>query len=652
MKISKRINRYFILSVLVVIFAGALAYSIVRTAKFPHWTVDDAFIIFRYAENLVEHGELNWNPGENPVEGYTGFTLVMLISAAIKLGISPVVASHAIGIAFFFMGGILLLLILRGFNIGGVTASALYLTSPFMFVHAWSGLETTMFTAMILFAFYTFALGRNKLFVTSLLLLSFTRPEGVLLSVLLISVYRPLSKPLIAAYLAPCVAYFLWRWIYYGQLLPNTFYAKTTYSSPLDENVESLRILTRNHLRLPALLGLIFFSYEHIRNHKRLIGAALAFTAISLCLYLCSDLVMNYAYRFFVPFYALTLLAMGGIVLGAKRNLKTLLIVVVILSAQLSFNTDKKGLSKLRRHFSSYETLLKDCHIKIGHYLRNNLPPDEWIVVHADAGAIPYYSKLRTCDFGRLNDEFLSRNYPAQIETTRRSKNGVKITAKKQDGEETPTQSVPNELVDYFYAKQPGALVFTSYNNKTLYHGPESNWISSDRRFDDYRLLEIYQTAARRNYCEFLYIRNDLVDKIQSDKRAKRIIRRRSDTPSKEQSNEGVGFRKHDGTPTHDVNVSLSPDSLWTLAGNETNPLLKIELYRRILELSDDDPQEHSACFMIGFIFLEELQDTLSAIAAFEKLIDRYPDEEITDSARWMLDQIRGEKPKSHIPPR
>jgi hypothetical protein len=56
-------------SVFIVLSAILLAYSIKTVVKFPKWVVDDAFIIFRYAENLAETGQLTWNPGENPVEG-------------------------------------------------------------------------------------------------------------------------------------------------------------------------------------------------------------------------------------------------------------------------------------------------------------------------------------------------------------------------------------------------------------------------------------------------------------------------------------------------------------------------------------------------------------------------------------------------------
>ena len=33
-------------------------------ASFPEWTIDDAFIYYRYAENLANHGVLTWNVGE------------------------------------------------------------------------------------------------------------------------------------------------------------------------------------------------------------------------------------------------------------------------------------------------------------------------------------------------------------------------------------------------------------------------------------------------------------------------------------------------------------------------------------------------------------------------------------------------------------
>src|SRR5262245_7250535 len=60
---------------------------------------DDAYISFRYARNLAEHGQLVFNLGER-VEGYTNFLWTLLLAGGIKLGVSPVVASRFLGVAF------------------------------------------------------------------------------------------------------------------------------------------------------------------------------------------------------------------------------------------------------------------------------------------------------------------------------------------------------------------------------------------------------------------------------------------------------------------------------------------------------------------------------------------------------------------------
>ncbi len=526
MKLPTNTKTILITILFIAICAAAFTYGALKTSQFPRWVVDDAFILYRYAENLAEHGELNWNPGEDPVEGYTGIAFVTLISGAVKLGISPIAASHAIGIFFYFLGGLLILLILRGFNIASATTLILYFTSHFMFSHVWSGLETTMFVTSILFAVYAYTLHRDYLFVFSLLLLSFTRPEGVLLSALLLAFYRPISRITFIAYLAPCIVYFLWRWIYYGQLLPNTFYAKASSAWPTRGNIASLEELSRNYVKLPAFLGLIFIGLDHARKRKLLIAALLIFSVISLYLYLPSDLVMNYSFRFFVPIYVLILLAVGGILLGSKLNIRLIVITIIIVSTQVSFNSDRRRRVEIQNQASSTYSVLKKCHIEIGKYLRSHMPPDEWLVVHSDAGAIPYYSKLKTLDFGRLNDEFLSRNFPIKWETVRRRH--IREKAKGEIAEKNEQETVIDEteqiyeLVDYFYSVRPGALVFTSYSDRAIKHGAEPIWIISDVRFDNYTLIEIYNCSDLNDYFQFLYIRNDLLDFFDVDRTGNR----------------------------------------------------------------------------------------------------------------------------------
>ena len=59
---------------------------------------DDAYISFRYARNLAEHGLLTFNvaPVEY-VEGYTNFGWVLILALGHLLGLAPPVLAWSIG---------------------------------------------------------------------------------------------------------------------------------------------------------------------------------------------------------------------------------------------------------------------------------------------------------------------------------------------------------------------------------------------------------------------------------------------------------------------------------------------------------------------------------------------------------------------------
>src|SRR5262249_23639664 len=63
----------------------------------PSWFTDDAFISFRYAQNLVAGDGLVYNLGE-PVEGYPNFLWTMLAALALRLGGDPVFLSYVAGV--------------------------------------------------------------------------------------------------------------------------------------------------------------------------------------------------------------------------------------------------------------------------------------------------------------------------------------------------------------------------------------------------------------------------------------------------------------------------------------------------------------------------------------------------------------------------
>jgi tetratricopeptide (TPR) repeat protein len=78
--------------------------------------------------------------------------------------------------------------------------------------------------------------------------------------------------------------------------------------------------------------------------------------------------------------------------------------------------------------------------------------------------------------------------------------------------------------------------------------------------------------------------------------------------------------------------------------GQETgNPAARIAAYRRLLQEYPDSEVSPQAQFMIGFVYSEELKNFDEAETAFRELLRRYPKSELAESARWMLEHMRSE---------
>jgi hypothetical protein len=497
----------------------AVGYAAVAIATFPRWTVDDAFIVLRYAENLARHGALTWNVGDDPVEGYTGVLLPLAVAGAFRLGIAPETAAHALDIAGFFATLAALAALLRRMAVAPVaraSAIALVATAPILFTHATSGLETTIFSALAVSSLLAFdraveiARPRDDLLLFALLLaLALARPEGVAVAAVALPLLlgargRTAAWPTLAraaAVAVPGALYFAWRVAYYGQLMPNTFYAKRLRHVSF-ESAENLALFLALYLFLPAaaVAALVAVaprrSLEIFRRQRpgARLGVALALLAVASVAvqYLRAALIMNYAFRFWAPFYPLLVAALAVVASAALEALReregrprrgAVAAAAALLVAQLCGH----ALFLPREREFAWQTarLIEDEHAPIARFLADRVPPGETIVVVVDAGAIPYFSKLRTIDFGGLNDEFLSRRFVDRIPEAR--------------------------VVDYFYAHDAAALVFTS-NAWDHIAGPEPAPITSDPRFERYVLAGKYRSDEHPNYFEFVYLRRDLVD--------------------------------------------------------------------------------------------------------------------------------------------
>jgi len=235
------------------VLALLLLFALLAATLWPA-TLDDAFISYRYARHLVEGHGLVFNPGER-VEGFSNLLWVLLLSPFIALGWEAETASKLIGAACGLGALLIAMLLLRRHFRASRTVVLLFgawlATSTGFIYYAVSGLETLFYTLQLLLLIWFLAqrqLGWAALISTSLIV---TRPEGMLFILPLALCAWPACTgngeggllkrflpgrrgragagawwryPLIPV--AGLALATLWRWSYYGALLPNTFNAK------------------------------------------------------------------------------------------------------------------------------------------------------------------------------------------------------------------------------------------------------------------------------------------------------------------------------------------------------------------------------------------------------------------------------------------
>ncbi len=219
-------------------------------ASVAWFITDDAYISFRYVRNLLDGHGLVFNPGEF-VEGYTNFLWVLELAAIWRLfGIRPEHVAQWLSVAYT-VGTIAVMLwwvartpFLR--HRGLLTWMALGLICSSATFAVWTsggGLETRQFTFFVLVAvaaLSVFGANRWALLAASLSLgaAALTRPEGLLVAACCVGWFavhrwftaRQLDWRGTLALAGPFVVliggHFLARYRYYGEWLPNTYYAK------------------------------------------------------------------------------------------------------------------------------------------------------------------------------------------------------------------------------------------------------------------------------------------------------------------------------------------------------------------------------------------------------------------------------------------
>jgi arabinofuranosyltransferase len=414
--------------------AAALLCLLFAAAAFRVWSrhavvFDDAYISYRYADNLVAGQGLVYNPGDR-VQGYTNFSWTLLAAAAIGAGRDPLAATRALGVAAQLaavgaLAGVAAWLWLAP-GLAGLALlpalAALLLPEGFA-AQAGTGLESSFVGFLLVAAGIVLLAGdptrrsMRALLATLLLLASLTRLDtltataaaalaiagsacatGVSLRDALLralSVAVPVAIG-VATYLVFCTAY-------YGDALPNTYYAKAADVPHWREGFAYLGGFLRSEPQSVALLLLAALPLALRADERRFRLALFAVPALLAELVYMARVGGDFMeYRLLWQVYGLLVLgAIAGLSLLLERSRPAAIAAAAVCFA-LCFQP-----AVLEKRYGMQSLAEMDGYTRtgelVGRRLAEVLPPDT-VLATTLAGTIAYFSKKTVIDQWGLND--------------------------------------------------------------------------------------------------------------------------------------------------------------------------------------------------------------------------------------------------------
>lgn len=404
-----------------IIFFSCLAF--ISFYVFSRFTVDDAFITFRYGKNLIDFGIWNYNPSNiDMVQAYTNPIYAVL-------GIIPNLFNWDV-VLFFKLFSILLLVLFSIWFIKKTKKSWLmlliFISFPATIIHLFSGLETFLYVFLISILLVSLY---EENFWTSIIvtiILFFTRGESWPLVVLvpfyflfktpyfdllkirnntygyIKSININFSKFSLSLLILSLILalFFYYHYIQFGSALPNTYYVKSNGEFSI------FNFLFFGLLISPLLLAI------PVSRLNFILVVGVYFLAI-LFVYSKSDLQMNYSSRFgfhiFAPVYFFMVYLRNDIVeYWSKTKITEKIYYIYLFFVTCVFFI----LSSINSTYSlTYYQRALNSHAQLGKVL--NKISEKYNIKSfsfGDAGMTAYHSKLNALDNIGLGNSYVSRN--------------------------------------------------------------------------------------------------------------------------------------------------------------------------------------------------------------------------------------------------
>jgi hypothetical protein len=425
--------------------------------------VDDAFISFRYARNLVEGHGLVYNIGER-VEGYSNFLWTLLVGLMIRItALEAPIAALVLCLISFVAN--LTVVFAIGLRLSREKASGRYLPLAIVLLalqstfvsFATSGLET-MASSLLVNLGVLLLLQHHRpvkcawsglLFILATL----THPDHAIFYVaagatLLILYGLPVIRSLrerrgvgtpwrnglnrLVFYAAPFLLYLVylaWKLSYYGELLPNTYYAKSASTAWYGQGaLYAASFYLGSHLWVAVALSIVWLCKRSERRTVVDFKIFFVLTAVAYNWYVVrvgGDFMFG---RFYVSLIPLLLLACENLIhslASATRGLKRTQLAPLLVTAALLGGT-AYGVPLIERtmirwgiadegsfyRVVSWAPVVVDHSLyRDGRFLYDTLTArgHDPVIASTAHGMHGYYSRLTLIDMRGLTDSFIAR---------------------------------------------------------------------------------------------------------------------------------------------------------------------------------------------------------------------------------------------------
>jgi hypothetical protein len=424
---NKHIRRFGVWALLISAIA-TLWY--IGLEYFRGGTVDDSYILYRYAKNLADGHGFRWNIYGEKVQGFTSILWVIVLAAGKEMSglrvhkIAPYIGLVCSTTTLIFTYISCRSILPDRYKGLALIAPVTLSLSPAFVRHSISGMETSLVylfvSVSILFLSKMGARYKKHVFAILTVISGMVRPDLILIVSTMYILHKLLSEDEerriydISIYIGACTIlgsmYLVWLNVYFGSPIPLPAYMKSALNraSSYISFILSWQLRFLEYASVLIVLSLLVYIFRRRANH---IIDSIFLSCLIFFLYLFSVVpIMNFSYRYqSILLIILIVTAVYGIkniltrMDGRYYSLKALafscFLPFVAIHSTGDFTLTRNNAERLHSQKAQREELASIIDYNSG-----------ITIADTEAGKLPFFSGVNHIDLLGLNTKFIAYN--------------------------------------------------------------------------------------------------------------------------------------------------------------------------------------------------------------------------------------------------